>query len=74
MFIATETPAPLDEVVKLAFSLPGLVDPVEVTGRVVWINDGRDGSEPGMGVAFQELSPRARETINDLVRRLRAAE
>jgi uncharacterized protein (TIGR02266 family) len=71
MFIATDSPAGLDEVVKLAFSLPGLSEPVEVNARVVWINDGSDGTEPGMGVAFQELSTRARETINTLVRRLR---
>ena len=71
MFIATDNPAQLGEVVQLAFHLPGLVDPVTLSARVAWTSDGKDGSEIGMGVEFMELTPEVRQTINDLVRRLR---
>ncbi len=74
MFVSTDSPAELDDVVKLAFHLPGLHEPVEVSGRVAWVSEGGDGSQRGMGVQFMALSAEVRETINDLVRRLRATD
>ncbi len=71
MFIATETPAPLDSEVALEFRLPGLDRPVNVSGRVAWISDGKGDSPVGMGIEFHELVPEVRATINDLVRSLR---
>jgi uncharacterized protein (TIGR02266 family) len=71
MFIATETPSPLDSEVALEFRLPGLERPVNISGRVAWISDGKGESPVGMGIEFHELVPEVRLTINDLVRRLR---
>jgi len=71
MFIATETPSPLGSEVALEFRLPGLDRPVNVSGRVAWISDGKGESPVGMGIEFRELIPEVRTTINDLVRRLR---
>lgn len=71
MFIATETPAPLDSEVALEFRLPGLDQPVSVSGRVAWLSDGKGESPVGMGIEFHDLAPDARVTINDLARSLR---
>ena len=71
MFIETESPSPLDESVSLEFRLPGLEEPVRVSGRVAWISDGKAESPVGMGIEFHDLPPEVRRTINDLVRRLR---
>ena len=37
LFIETETPLALDEQVQLQFRLPGVDDPIKVSGRVAWI-------------------------------------
>lgn len=71
MFIATETPSPLGTEVALEFRLPGLEQPVHVSGRVAWVSDGKGDSPVGMGIEFRELAPGVRSTINDLVRGLR---
>jgi uncharacterized protein (TIGR02266 family) len=71
MFIETENPPTLDSMVQLQVRLPDLERPIKLGGRVAWISDGKEGSPPGMGIEFQEMSPDLRQTINDLVRRLR---
>ena len=71
MFIATETPSPLGTDVALEFRLPGLERPVNVSGRVAWISDGKGDSPVGMGIEFRELAVEVRATINEIVRRLR---
>ncbi len=73
MFIATETPSPIGTDVALEFRLPDLDRPVDVSGRVAWISDGKGDSPVGMGIEFHELDSEVRMTINDLVRRLRRA-
>jgi uncharacterized protein (TIGR02266 family) len=70
MFVVTDQPATLDQVVKVAFRLPELEDPIELDARVAWVSDGSDG-ERGMGLEFQMLPQDVRETINALVRKLR---
>jgi len=74
MFLATEARAELDQLVKVAFRLPGLDQPIEVEARVAWLSRGEGGSEPGIGLQFMELSGEVRETIDRLVRTLRAPE
>jgi type IV pilus assembly protein PilZ len=71
MFIETDNPAELDELVQLQMLFPELEAPVQVGGRVAWTSDGKDGSPPGMGIEFHDLSPEACETINQIVCRLR---
>jgi uncharacterized protein (TIGR02266 family) len=74
MFLATDESAELDQLVKLAFRLPGLTRPIEVEARVAWLSRGEGGAEPGIGLQFLELSDEVRETINRLVRTLRASD
>lgn len=71
MFIETDSPSPLDESVALEFRLPGLEEPVRVSGRVAWISDGKAETPAGMGIEFHDLPPDVRRTINELVRKLR---
>jgi len=69
LFIETDEPCAVDEVVNLQFQLPGGDAPVRVRGRVVWVDA---GEAPGMGIEFEELDPPTRARINQVVRRLRA--
>jgi type IV pilus assembly protein PilZ len=68
LFIATEEPCPVDTVVSLQFSIPGIDEAVRTRGRVVWV---AEGDAPGMGIEFEGLDSAARARINQLVRRLR---
>ncbi len=71
IFIETDSPPEIDTLVQLQFRVPDLDKPIQVTGRVAWINGDKDDGAIGMGIEFQELEPYVRETINDLVRKLR---
>ncbi len=72
MYIETDAPAEIGTVVQLHFRLPGLVEPVQVSGRVAWLNEEKGpGGEPGMGIEFQDLPHDIRERINEVVRQLR---
>ena len=71
MFVETENPAPIDSTVQMQIRLPDLRQPIKLGGRVAWISDGKGEAPPGMGIEFQDLTDQVRETINDLVRRLR---
>lgn len=72
IFIETDAPPEIDTLVQLQFRVPGLDRPIQVSGRVAWINDDKDGDAAGMGIEFQELQPEVRDTINALVRKLRS--
>jgi uncharacterized protein (TIGR02266 family) len=73
MFLATDESAEIDQLVKLAFQLPGLSRPIEVEARVAWLSRGEGGAQPGIGLQFLALSDEVRDTINRLVRTLRTS-
>ncbi|MCP3984383.1 MAG: TIGR02266 family protein [bacterium] len=68
VFIATEQPLDLEELVQLQFQLPGDEQPVKLSGRVVRVESS------GMGIEFGELDSAARERINQLVLLLRTGQ
>jgi type IV pilus assembly protein PilZ len=71
LFIETDQPLEVEELVQLCFRLPGSKQTFRVAGRVAWVRLG-SGSEPaGMGIEFENLDAEARAHINHLVRRLR---
>lgn len=73
IFIETDAPKELGTALTLQFMLPGSDDVIEVNGIVVRQSNGDEAGEgPGMGIEFGDLNARARECINELVRRLRA--
>ena len=71
LFIETEKPVAPGTEVSMYFSLPGSSASVQTVGRVVRISTGEDGSQPGMGIEFDDLPSESLRTINDLIRGLR---
>lgn len=71
IFVESESPLDLDEVVFLQFRLPGSDEPLKVRGRVAHVSRGDAGEPVGMGLEFDDLSPRDRARINEVVRGLR---
>ncbi len=72
MFVEMENAPELGTQVQLQFDLPGHNESIQVEGRIAWMSDGKDGSPPGVGIEFQNLPSDVRETINRVVRKLRA--
>ncbi len=72
LFIETEKPRPAGTEVCLHFNLPGSDQTVKTNGTVVRVCDGTDGSTAGMGIEFEELPPKARAHINQVIRTLRS--
>lgn len=56
-------PLQKDQVIQTRFKLPGLKDPVEATGLVVWLN----GLGKGGGLRFVELAEPSRDLIRNWV-------
>ena len=69
IFVQTMTPKPPGTLLKLRFRTSD-GKPLEVDGRVIWINEphGADSINPGMGVQFVDLSAAERDRIMSLVR------
>ena len=71
LFIETDNPRAPGTVVAMQFNLPGSDEPIRTQGIVMRVSDGSDGSNPGMGIEFEELEGAARQRIDQLVRTLR---
>ena len=71
LFIESETPLAPDEQVQLQFRLPGIDDPLKVSGRVAWVREAGIDGPPGMGVEFENLDANARLRIDEIVQALR---
>jgi CheY-like chemotaxis protein len=59
LYVATEVPVSKGEELNLSFMLPGSDTPLEVRGRVAWVNSGskgRTGLKPGIGIEFLEIT------------------
>jgi len=61
VFIATYRPLPVGCTVVMKLSLPD--GELRVKGTVRWSRDTSSGASPGLGVAFDELSPADAERI-----------
>jgi type IV pilus assembly protein PilZ len=60
-------PMPVGSKLTLRFPARGDVGPLTLSGVVRWINPAR-GRHPGMGIAFESLTPAQREKVVALVR------
>jgi len=71
IFVKTEDPFPLDYPVNLRLILPSDTTPLEIEGRVVWINPrGRKNAFPkGMGIQFVKMDATARAKLDDFVKK-----
>ena len=73
LFIETENPQPAGTEVSMRFNLPGQLQTVATTGRVVRVSEGGSEGPAGMGIEFEVLGSEASGAINALIRSLRAA-
>jgi len=71
IFVKTEDPFPLEHPVHLRLILPSESTPLEIEGRVVWINPrGRKNAFPkGMGIQFINMDDAARTRMNEFVKK-----
>ncbi len=69
LFVPTAQPRAIGEIVSLAVRLPGLPQPVRLTGKVAWLTpQGTQSSTPaGMGVAFPDEYTELRQSIETLL-------
>lgn len=72
VFVATPNPLGIDEAVEMSFQLPGGVDSIRVSGRVVRVQTQEEASTAGMAIEFDALDTNARSAIDRLVRSLRS--
>ncbi len=70
IFIKTQQPLPLNQTVLLRFTLPGISQPFEVRGVVVWANpvSGRSSFPAGMGIKFLNIDPKDQQLIADFIK------
>ena len=68
IFLVSDTPLPKDTMLALEFRLQNLRNPICVSGRVAWVEDGLTGAEPGMGIQFVDLTQAVRQQIRSLIR------
>ena len=50
LFVQTDLPMELGASVPLSLSFPGLLDPVEIVGKVAWVRPLHGGRAPGIGI------------------------
>ena len=60
LFIQTEQPWQVGDVVPLSLSFPGLLDPIEIVGRVAWVRPALGSGVGGVGIAVQTDADRQR--------------
>jgi uncharacterized protein (TIGR02266 family) len=60
LFVQTEEKFELGEMVPLSLSFPGLLDPIEIIGRVTWLRPARADEQGGVGVSADREIDRKR--------------
>ncbi len=70
IFIRTQQPPPLNQKVRLRFTMPGIAHPFECEGIVVWSSPvpSRGVLPSGMGIKFLDLDPESRQLIVEFVK------
>ncbi|HEX9899910.1 MAG TPA: TIGR02266 family protein [Candidatus Methylomirabilis sp.] len=75
IFVRTQHPLALNQVVRVRFTLPGITHKFECNGTVVWANppSSRSALPAGMGIKLEDLDPEARTLLSDFVRTMTPA-
>ncbi|MGQ0504809.1 MAG: TIGR02266 family protein [Myxococcaceae bacterium] len=60
LFIQTDEPFAVGDMIPLSLSFPGLLDPIEITGKVTRLRAASDGERAGVGVHVERESDRKR--------------
>jgi uncharacterized protein (TIGR02266 family) len=69
IFVRTQNPLPLNQTVRLRFTLPGIARTFECSGVVVWANapSSRSALPSGMGIKLEELDQESRRLLSEYV-------
>ncbi|MBI4736713.1 MAG: TIGR02266 family protein [candidate division NC10 bacterium] len=72
MYIRTQQSLPLNQAVRVRFTLPGVAHTFEIRGIVVWSNPApsRSSFPSGMAVKFTEIDPKSQKIISDFVNKV----
>ena len=72
MYIRTQQSLPLNQAVRVRFTLPGIAHKFEIRGIVVWSNPApsRSSFPSGMAVKFTEIDPKSQKIISDFVNKV----
>jgi type IV pilus assembly protein PilZ len=70
IFVRTQHPLALNQVVRVRFTLPGIAHNFECNGTVVWANppSNRSALPAGMGIKLEDLDPEARALLAGFVK------
>jgi uncharacterized protein (TIGR02266 family) len=60
LFVQTDKPFELGSQVPLSLSFPGLLDPIEIVGKVTWVRAARGEAPAGIGVCVERETDRRR--------------
>jgi len=66
-FLQTDQPFTLGQRVRVRLFFPGLLEPVEVEGVVIWRREATTGVSSGIGLAFDALAGRQQELLGRLL-------
>lgn len=72
-FIRTDAPLPVGTEFRFLLGVPGLPEPISLTGRVQWtVQPGRapEDADPGMGIGFIFRSEAERHRVTAVVEKL----
>ena len=70
IFVSTHQLRPVGEHIKVLLTLPGQGETFEIITEVRWLRDitlSRSTDEPGMGLRFLQMTPRARNAVSDFL-------
>ncbi|MBI2561822.1 MAG: TIGR02266 family protein [candidate division NC10 bacterium] len=72
MYIRSQQSLPLNQAVRVRFTLPAVAHKFEIRGIVVWSNPApsRSSFPSGMAVKFTEIDPKSQKLISDFVNKV----
>jgi len=71
IFVATHQIRQVGDRIKVMLTLPGQTETFEILTEVRWIRGtslSRSVDDPGMGLRFLQMSPRAKRAVNDFLK------
>ncbi len=68
IFIAAKDPLEVGSELDLSFEAPESGETIEISGEVVWVENGVEGRSRGMGIQFKDPAPQIQKRIKDMIR------